>query len=94
MTITEEAKGFIEQMMKEAGVSTLRIAYVESGCCGPSYQLELDKPHDDDTVSLVNGVQVAVDPRVADQVSGLTLGFIQDEQGAALTISGGSSSCC
>ncbi|ALP37450.1 HesB/IscA family protein [Paenibacillus sp. SEL3] len=93
MTITDEAREFIEKMMKEAGVSTLRIGYAGAGCCGPSYQLSLEKPQENDAVSLVNEVEVAVDPQVADQVSGLTLGYIQDEQGAGLTMSGGSSCC-
>ena len=93
MIITDEAKTFIENMMKEAGVSTLRFGYSGAGCCGPSYQLSLEKPQPDDTVTLVNEVEVAVDSRVADQISGLTLDLVQDEQGAGLTISGGSDCC-
>ncbi|WP_438498249.1 HesB/IscA family protein [Paenibacillus sp. IHBB 3054] len=93
MNITDQARTFIENMMKEAGISTLRFGYSGAGCCGPSYQLALEKPQADDTVILVNEVEVAVDSRVADQISGLTLDFVQDEQGAGLTLSGGSNCC-
>lgn len=93
MVITDEAKSFIEDMMKEAGVSTLRFGYSGAGCCGPSYQVALERPQADDTVTMVNEVEVAIDSRVADQTGGLTLDFVQDEQGAGLTISGGSNCC-
>jgi len=93
MIITDEAKTFIENMMKEAGVSTLRFGYSDAGCCGPSYELSLEKPQPNDTMTMVNEVEVAVDSRVADQISGLTLDFVQDEQGPGLTISGGSNCC-
>lgn len=93
MTITDEAKQFIENMMKEAGVYTLRFAYSGAGCCGPSYQLSLEKPQENDAVSVVNHIQIAADSRVADQISGLVLDFVEDEQGAGLTMSGGSNCC-
>ncbi|WP_410512291.1 iron-sulfur cluster biosynthesis family protein [Paenibacillus sp. BR2-3] len=93
MVITDEAKSFIEHMMKEAGVSTLRFGYAGAGCCGPSYQLSLEKPQENDTVTRVNEVEVAVDSRVAEQINGITLDLVQDEQGAGLTISGGSNCC-
>lgn len=93
MVITDEAKTFIENMMKEAGVSTLRFGYSEAGCCGPSYQLSLEESQADDTVTQVNEIEVAVDLRVVDQINGLTLDLVQDEQGAGLTISGGSNCC-
>ncbi|KGP77294.1 adhesin, partial [Paenibacillus sp. MAEPY1] len=41
MMITDGAKTYIEAMMKEAGVHTLRFAMVGGGCCGPSFQLGL-----------------------------------------------------
>lgn len=93
MNITDQARTFIEEMMKEAGVFTLRFGYSGAGCCGPSYQLALEKSQADDTIIMVNEVEVAVDSRVADQVSVLTLDFVQDEQGAGLTLSGGSNCC-
>jgi HesB-like selenoprotein len=95
MNITDGAKSYIENMMKEAGVSTLRFGYAGAGCYGPSYELSLDEPQDTDVVNVINDVEVAVDPQVVELVSELTLDFQQDEQGEGLVISsGGSSSCC
>lgn len=94
MIITDRAKSYIEDMMKEAGISTLRFASVGSGCCGPSYQLSLEKPQENDVVNVINEVEVAADPKVIELISSITLDVDQDEQGAGLVISGGSSSCC
>ncbi|MRN52725.1 adhesin [Paenibacillus monticola] len=93
MIITDEARHFIESMMKEAGVSTLRFASSDAGCCGPSYQLSLEKPQENDTVSLINEIEVAIDVKVVDLVSEITLDLVKDEQGTGLTISGGSNCC-
>ncbi len=36
MFITDSAKEYIEAMMQEAGIKTLRFMNAGGGCCGPS----------------------------------------------------------
>ncbi|KOP68505.1 adhesin [Bacillus sp. FJAT-18019] len=94
MIITDGAKAYIEEMMKEAGTTTLRFFNAEAGCCGPSYQLTLDKAQENDIVERINHIEVALDPTIADIVRNVTLDIDQDEEGTTLIVSGGSSSCC
>jgi len=93
MIITDKAKAFIEGVMKENGVSTLRFTFEGAGCCGPSYAMTLQEAQENDLTEVVNGIQVAMDPKVADIVGTLSLDYEQDEHGAGLVISGGSSCC-
>ncbi|MGG6312344.1 adhesin [Paenibacillus macerans] len=92
MVITDGAKSYIEEMMKEAGVSTLRFV-LASGCCGPSFQLTLENAQETDIVKSINDIEVAIDPQVEELVSQVTLDLEQDEEGAGLVISGGSNCC-
>ncbi|MGG0459717.1 HesB/IscA family protein [Bacillus mycoides] len=93
MNITDKAKAFIETAMKENGVSTLRFTFDGAGCCGPSYGIKLGEAQENDVTETVNGIQVAVDPKVAEIVNSLTLDYVEDQQGAGLVISGGSNCC-
>ncbi|GGE81322.1 HesB/IscA family protein [Priestia taiwanensis] len=93
MNITDKAKEFIENIMKENGVSTLRFAFDGSGCCGPSYNVNLAEAQENDVKETVNGIEVAIDPQVVDIVNTLILDYVEDQQGAGLVMSGGSSCC-
>ncbi|MNJ62574.1 Iron-sulfur cluster insertion protein ErpA [compost metagenome] len=94
MIITDGARVYIEEMMKEAGTTTLRCFNAGAGCCGPSYQLALENAQENDIVKLINHIEVALDPSITDLVRDITLDIEQDEEGSALIISGGSSNCC
>ncbi|WP_438498241.1 adhesin [Paenibacillus sp. IHBB 3054] len=94
MIITEPAKGYIERIMKEAGVETLRISQAAGGCCGLGVQLSLEKPMETDLVSTINGLQVSIDSEVFEVSRVLILDFVQDEQGEGLIITGGTQTDC
>ncbi|PEA52922.1 adhesin [Bacillus pseudomycoides] len=93
MNITDKAKGFIENAMKENGVSTLRFTFEGVGCCGPNYDISLEKAQENDVKQIVNGIEVAMDSKVAEIVNNLTLDYVEDQQGAGLVISGGANCC-
>lgn len=93
MNITDKAKEFIENAMKENDVSTLRFTFEGAGCCGPSYGVTLAPAEENDIKETVNGIEVAIDPQVVNMVNNLTLDYIEDQQGAGLVISGGSDCC-
>ncbi|GAA0390827.1 adhesin [Paenibacillus motobuensis] len=63
-----KAKVYIEEVMKEAGIFSLRFGFSGQGCCGPNYEMALEGPMDEDIIHLVNHIQVAVDPQIADLV--------------------------
>ena len=90
MNITDKAKEFIETAMKENGVTTLRFTFDGAGRCGPSYGINLGEAQENDVTETVNGIQVAMDPKVVEIVNTLTLDYVEDQQGAGLVISGGS----
>ncbi|HBU82419.1 MAG TPA: adhesin [Paenibacillus sp.] len=93
MVITDGAKAYIEGMMKEAGVHTLRFALVGGGCCGPSYQLGLTDPLENDVIQEINTIRVAVDPEIETTVESITLDVERYDDGLGLVVSGGSSCC-
>jgi Fe-S cluster assembly iron-binding protein IscA len=93
MIITDKAKVFIEGVMTENGVSTLRFTFESAGCCGPSYRMVLEAAHEGDRIAQINGIEVAMEPKVADVVQTLMLDYEEDEHGAGLVVSGGSSCC-
>ncbi len=93
MFITDSAKEYIEAMMQEAGIKTLRFMNAGGGCCGPSYQLALDHAQENDIVERINEIEVALDPAIVDIVSQLTLDTENDDEGVVLIVRGGSSCC-
>jgi Fe-S cluster assembly iron-binding protein IscA len=94
MNITDKAKEFIETAMKkENGVTTLRFTFDGAGCCIPSYGINLGEAQENDVTETVNGIQVAMDPKVVEIVNTLTLDYVEDQQGAYFVISGGSNCC-
>ncbi|MCX2827249.1 iron-sulfur cluster biosynthesis family protein [Bacillus pseudomycoides] len=93
MNITDKAKEFIQNAMKENSVSTLRFTFEGAGCCGPSYGVTLAEALENDLKETVNGIEIAIDPQVVDMVNTLTLDYVEDQQGAGLVISGGSNCC-
>ncbi|PFI56565.1 adhesin [Bacillus cereus] len=64
--------------MKENGVSTLRFTFEGAGCCGPSYGINLGEAQENDVTETVNGIEVAMDPKVFDIVNTLTLDYVED----------------
>ncbi|MCU5299147.1 iron-sulfur cluster assembly accessory protein [Bacillus paranthracis] len=69
MNITDKAKEFIETAMKENGVTTLRFTFDGAGCCGPSYGINLGEAQENDVTETVNGIEIAIDPKVAEIVN-------------------------
>lgn len=58
-----------------------------------SYGINLGEAQENDVTETVNGIQVAMDPKVVEIVNTLTLDYVEDQQGAYFVISGGSNCC-
>ncbi|MDC2863170.1 HesB/IscA family protein [Bacillus sp. BP-3] len=93
MIITDGAKAYIEEIMKEHGVSTLRFSFEGAGCCGPSWGMSLAMAEEDDIVQTVNGLEVAIDKKVLETVNKFTLDFEGAGEEAGLVFHGGESCC-
>lgn len=75
MNITESAKLYIENMMKEKGIANLRFTFEGSGCCGPNYGITLSESQEGDVQEIVNEITVSIDERVVDIVEDITVDF-------------------
>ncbi|MEI4803949.1 HesB/IscA family protein [Bacillus sp. NPDC077411] len=93
MIITDGAKTYIEEVMKEHGVFTLRFSFEGAGCCGPSWGMSLAAVQEDDVVQTINGLEIAIDKKVLDTVDKLTLDFEGKGEEAGLVFHGGESCC-
>ena len=93
MIITNQAKSYIEKMMKENGETNLRFTFEGAGCCGPNFGLTLSEKQDDDKVEIINGINVSIDNRVIDATQQITLDFEGTEEDGGLILQN-NNSCC
>ncbi|MFO1441846.1 Fe-S cluster assembly protein HesB [Bacillus sp. Bva_UNVM-123] len=94
MNISEQAKKYIQQAMKDNNVSTLRF-YGIAGCCGVNLGVALQDAEEKDFVEQINGIQVAIHPDVKSQLAGVTVD-VEEENGEMGIILNGynNNSCC
>ncbi|MCG8397496.1 adhesin [Bacillus atrophaeus] len=90
MKITDNAKILLVDTLKQKQAEGIRFYFAGQGCCGPQLGLSLDSPETEDKISIVNGIQVAIDQRVIEMTRDLTL----DRKGNQLALIGGSDSGC
>lgn len=94
MKISDQAKEYIEQAMQENNISTLRFFGIP-GCCGVNLGISLQEAEENDVVEQVNGIQVAIQPDVKDQVDAITLELEEANGEMGLVLNGyQDSSCC
>ena len=92
MNITNEAKEYIQSLLKEQQAKGLRV-YASEGCCGPQIGLSLDTPEESDTVSVINDIQVAVSTLAIELISNLTLDFETEGEQSGLVMVGAPNNC-
>lgn len=94
MKITEQAKGYIQQAMKDNNVNTLRF-YGIAGCCGVNLGVGLQEAEENDVIEQINGVQVAIHPDVKDQLNNVTIDVEEQDGEMGIVLDGyNPSSCC
>lgn len=93
MNITNEAKEYIQSLLKEQQAKGLRVYAVEGGCCGPQIGLSLDMPEESDVISVINDVQVAVARQAKEFVKSLTLDFETEGDQSGLVMVGAPNNC-
>ena len=94
MKITDQAKEYIQQAMQENNISTLRF-YGIAGCCGVNLGVALQEPEENDLVEEVNGLNIAIQPDVKDQLTNVTLAVEEENGEKGLVMNGyNGTSCC
>jgi len=72
---------------RQSKPAILRLAVDGGGCAGFTYKFELaDEPDSDDTVAVLDGVRLIVDPISLDLVKGSAVDFVEDLGGAAFKV--------
>ena len=93
MNITNEAKEYIQTLLKEQHAKGLRVFAIEGGCCGPQIGLSLDTPEESDTISVINDIQVAVATKAEEFVNSLTLDYETEGEQSGLVMVGAPNNC-
>ena len=94
MKITDQAKEHIQQAMQENNLSTLRF-YGIAGCCGLNLGVALQEAEENDLLEEVNGVNIAIQPEMKEQLKDVTLDVEEDNGEMGLVLNGyNHSSCC
>ena len=94
MKITDQAKEYIQQAMQENNVSTLRFFGIP-GCCGVNLGVSLQEAEENDLLEEVNGLQIAIQPEMNEQLNDVTLELEEDNGEMGLVLNGyNETSCC
>lgn len=89
ITITELASEKVKEVLSQQDKAdhALRIFVRGMSCSGPAYGMALDKePRPDDTIALVDGIRVLVDPVSAEYVEGAQIDFVDSLTGRGFTV--------
>ncbi len=92
-TAAEKAKEILKSEGKEGW--GLRIFIHGSGCCGPSYGMDIDeKASEGDETVEKNGLKVFVDKEAYASLGEKEIDYIKTEQGEGFVINGGEAPSC
>lgn len=79
MKISPEGKNYLDQILADSEVKTLRFFGVQ-GCCGMNLSVAIDPVQETDTVQTIEGINVAIDASIAPQLTDVTI-HAEEEQG-------------
>lgn len=80
MKISPEGKNYLEQVLADSDVKTLRFFGIE-GCCGVNLSVNLEAPTEKDAVQSIDGIEVAIHPDIAPQLTDVTIHAEEEENG-------------
>ena len=95
--LTEKAaQKFLEILAKENKIGwALRFGINTSSCCGGDYFLDYSqKARVDDTIFESHGVQIHVQQKLAPQLLGATIDYVEGKHGSGFKITNRSCGCC
>ena len=86
--LTESAATHVRRLMEKQNKpgSILRVSVMGGGCSGLSYKMSFEaQSASGDNIFEQQGIQVAIDPRSALFLSGLTIDYVDDLNGSGFT---------
>lgn len=93
MIITDEARKYIQSVLEDNQAESIRLYAAEGGCCVPQIGLSLDVPKQEDHVSEINGIKIAIAPQAVTASEAMTLNFETEGGQSGLTMIG-APECC
>ena len=82
----EKVQEFLASQASETDTAGLRVGVRGGGCSGFQYALAFDQQRDDDTVFEDKGIRLLVDRPSLPYVSGSTIDYTDDLQGAGFKV--------
>jgi iron-sulfur cluster assembly protein len=82
----EKVREFLSSQGSEAELAGLRVGVRGGGCSGFQYALAFDQQRDDDAVFEDKGIRLLVDTPSLPYVSGSTIDYVDDLQGAGFKV--------
>lgn len=92
MNMTEKAKEYILNAMKESNTDTLRFFGI-SGCCGMNLAVGLEPAQDGDQIEIVNDVKTAIMPEMVKELQGVTINIEEQNGEMGLVLEGYTPGC-
>lgn len=93
MKISPEGKDYLQQVLADSEVKTLRFFGIE-GCCGVNLGVGLEAPTENDTVQTIEGIEVAISPDIAPQLTDVTIHAEEENGELGLVLLGYSPTSC
>ena len=83
----EKAHEFLASQQQDAAIAGLRVGVRGGGCSGFQYQLAFDQQRESDAVFESHGLKLLVDRESLPYVSGSTIDYEENLQGAGFKVS-------
>jgi len=83
----EKAHEFLASQQQDAAIAGLRVGVRGGGCSGFQYQLAFDEQRESDAVFESHGLKLLVDRESLPYVSGSTIDYEENLQGAGFKVS-------
>lgn len=92
MKMTEKAKEYILNAMKENNADTLRF-YGIAGCCGMNLAVGLVPAEEGDQIEMVSEVKIAIMPEMAQELQDVTINVEEQNGEIGLILEGYAPGC-
>lgn len=93
MKISPEGKQYLEDVLQDSEVKTLRF-YGIAGCCGVNLGVALEAANEADEIRTIEGIEIAVHPDIAPQLTDVTIHAEEENGDIGLVLIGYAPTCC
>jgi iron-sulfur cluster assembly protein len=94
VNITEQAKEYIQQVMQEKQISTLRFFGIQ-GCCGVNLGVALQEAEENDVLEQINGLTIAIQVDLKEHLNNVTIDVEAENGEKGIVLNGyNNTSCC